>query len=102
MMMTTKRERLAEVLRDCGSIIVGYSGGVDSVFLARVAMDTLGPARVLAVTGKSDSLASWMEETAREVAERFGIPRLEVRTEEMMDSRYAANPLSLIHISEPT
>src|SRR5680860_1526288 len=92
MMMTTKRERLAEVLGDCGSIIVGYSGGVDSVFLARVAMDTLGLARVLAVTGKSDSLASWMEETAREVAERFGIPWLEVRTEEMMDSRYAANP----------
>jgi uncharacterized protein len=71
---------------------VGYSGGVDSVFLARIAMDVLGPDRVLAVTGKSDSIASWMEDTAREVAERFGIPWLELETREMDDPRYAANP----------
>ncbi|HET7274621.1 MAG TPA: ATP-dependent sacrificial sulfur transferase LarE [Longimicrobiaceae bacterium] len=83
---------MADTLRDCGSVVVGYSGGVDSVFLARIAVDVLGPDRVLAVTGKSDSLASWMEDTAREVAERFGIPWLEVNTREMLDPRYAANP----------
>jgi uncharacterized protein len=87
-----KRERLAEILRECGSVVIGYSGGVDSVFLARVAVDVLGPGRVLAVTGKSDSIASWMEDTAREVAESFGIPWLEVETREMDDPRYAANP----------
>ncbi|HEY0025140.1 MAG TPA: ATP-dependent sacrificial sulfur transferase LarE [Longimicrobium sp.] len=87
-----KRHRLSSLLRDCGSVVVGYSGGVDSVFLARIAVDVLGPERVLAVTGKSDSIASWMEDTAREVAERFGIPWLELETREMDDSRYAANP----------
>lgn len=87
-----KRERLAEILRECGSVVIGYSGGVDSVFLAKVAVDLLGPERVLAVTGKSDSIASWMEDTAREVAESFGIPWLEVETREMDDPRYAANP----------
>jgi uncharacterized protein len=87
-----KRERLAEILRECGSVVIGYSGGVDSVFLARVAVDVLGPGRVLAVTGKSDSIASWMEDTAREVAASFGIPWLEVETREMDDPRYAANP----------
>lgn len=86
------RERLIELLRDCGSMLVGYSGGVDSVFLARIAVETLGASNVLAVTGKSGSLPSWMEDTAASVAERFGIPWLEVATEELEDPRYAANP----------
>lgn len=72
--------------------MVGYSGGVDSVFLAKVAVDVLGPAHVLAVTGRSDSVAAWSRDTAREVAESFGIPWLEVDTEELQDPRYAANP----------
>lgn len=87
-----KRERLREILRECGSVVIGYSGGVDSVFLATVAVDVLGAANVLAVTGKSDSVASWMEDTARDVAGRFGIPWLEVETRELEDPRYAANP----------
>jgi len=87
-----KRQKLVEVLRECRSVVIGYSGGVDSVFLARVAVDVLGAANVLAVTGKSDSIASWMEDTARQVAADFGIPWLEVETREMDDPRYAANP----------
>jgi uncharacterized protein len=87
-----KRQRLTDCLRAYGSVLVGYSGGVDSVFLAKIAVDLLGPDSVLAVTGKSDSLPSWMEDTARGVAERFRIPWLEVATEEMADPRYTANP----------
>jgi uncharacterized protein len=92
MVPESKRQRLVHVLRECGSVVVGYSGGVDSVFLARVAVDVLGAENVLAVTGKSDSIAGWMEDTAREVAGRFGIPWLELETHEMEDPRYAANP----------
>jgi uncharacterized protein len=87
-----KRQRLHEILRDCGSLAIGYSGGVDSVFLARIATEVLGRDKVLAVTGKSDSLPSWMESTAGAVAERFGIRWLETDTDELADPRYAANP----------
>ncbi|HST58256.1 MAG TPA: hypothetical protein VLK84_06210, partial [Longimicrobium sp.] len=92
MVPESKRQHLQSVLRQCGSVVVGYSGGVDSVFLARVAVDVLGAPNVLAVTGKSDSIASWMEDTAREVAHQFGIPWLELETREIDDPRYAANP----------
>ncbi|MBW3571589.1 MAG: ATP-dependent sacrificial sulfur transferase LarE [Gemmatimonadetes bacterium] len=92
MVPESKRQHLVHILRECGSVVIGYSGGVDSVFLARVALDVLGADNVLAVTGKSDSIASWMEDTAREVAGRFGIPWLELETREMDDPRYAANP----------
>jgi pyridinium-3,5-biscarboxylic acid mononucleotide sulfurtransferase len=90
--MQVKRDRLVDILRECDSVLVGYSGGVDSVVLAKVALDVLGSANVLAVTGKSNSLASWMEATAREVATDFGIPWMELHTEELADPRYAANP----------
>lgn len=92
MVPQSKRQRLVQILRECGSVVIGYSGGVDSVFLAGVAVQTLGAQNVLAVTGKSDSIASWMEDTARDVAGRFGIPWLELETHEIDDPRYAANP----------
>jgi uncharacterized protein len=92
MVPETKRQKLQSILRECGSVVVGYSGGVDSVFLARIALDVLGADNVLAVTGTSDSVASWMEDTARQVSRQFGIPWLELETHEIDDPRYAANP----------
>lgn len=91
----TNRELvLVDWFRAQGSALIGFSGGVDSAYLACVALEALGPARVLAVIGRSASYpeAQWVR--AREVADRFGIPVLEVPTDELQDPRYAANPVN--------
>jgi uncharacterized protein len=75
-----------------GSVLVGFSGGVDSAYLACVAVEAVGAASVLAVIGRSASYPAEQWATARRVADAFGVPVLEVDTEEMQDPRYAANP----------
>jgi uncharacterized protein len=87
-----KEQRLKTWLRQRESVLIGFSGGVDSTYLACVAVDALGPANVLAVIGKSASYPEAQWATAREVARQFAIPVLEVETSELADPRYAANP----------
>ena len=87
-----KEVRLASWFRDAGSALIGFSGGVDSAYLACLAVEALGNGRVLAVIGRSPSYPVEQWERARQVAQRFAIPVLEVDTHEMADPRYAANP----------
>lgn len=87
-----KEERLIEWLRERESVLIGYSGGVDSAYLAVIALHALGADRMLAVIGRSASYPEEQWAAARHVAETFGIPLLEVETDELSDPRYAANP----------
>ncbi len=90
--LTRKEAALAAILGECGSVVIGYSGGVDSVFLARFALEVLGPEKVLAVTGASESYPEVQREMALECVRRFGIPHLEIGTGELSDPNYLANP----------
>lgn len=83
---------LGTILRGYGSVCIGYSGGVDSVYLAVTAVDVLGADSVLAVTGRSASYPDVQWQVARDVARQFNIPHLEIDTDELHDPNYAANP----------
>ncbi len=84
-------DRLRAELRRLGRVVVAFSGGADSAFLAWVAHDTLGPAGAHAVTAVSPSLAPGEEADARALAAEWGLRWTPVATAEMDDPAYLAN-----------
>jgi uncharacterized protein len=74
-----------------GTVLVAYSGGVDSTFLLKVATDVLG-ARALGVTACSDSYPERELEEAKQLAAAIGARHLVVETGEMEQEAYVANP----------
>ena len=89
--MLAKLEQLKSLLRGYGRTLVAYSGGVDSVFLAKVAHDVLGN-EALAVIADSPSLPRRELDEALALARQFGFPARVIKTAEMGDSDYTSNP----------
>jgi len=84
-------EALRDELRRLERVVVAFSGGADSAFLARVAHDTLGAADVLAVTAVSPSLAPEEEQDCAALAAEWGLRWSTVRTGEVERADYRAN-----------
>ncbi len=89
--LENKRDLALRPLRDAGSVLVALSGGVDSAVLLALALEALGPRRVLAATGRSASLPAADLEAASRVAVALGARHRIVETRELERPAYRAN-----------
>ncbi len=89
-LLDAKESRLAQELEEASSLIVAYSGGVDSAYLAYKAHQTLG-ARMLAVTALSASYSARDREAAEACVKQFQFPHEFIATDEVSNSAYRAN-----------
>jgi uncharacterized protein len=90
MNLDTKEERLREIFRELDSVIVAYSGGVDSSYVAYVANAELGP-RAVCITGQSASLPEYQRAEIDGVVQKFGFQHEVIQTDELENPGYRAN-----------
>ena len=91
MRATASFDRLRAELGAFGRVVVAFSGGADSGFLAKVATDTLGRDAVLCATALSPSLGATEEADCRALAAEWDLRWVGVPTDEMHDPAYVAN-----------
>jgi uncharacterized protein len=91
MNLKDKYNSLQKILKKLDKVIVAYSGGVDSTFLLKAAVETLGAEKVLACIAEGPSLPQGQYLQAVERAKRVGVEVRTVKPNELADAKYAAN-----------
>jgi uncharacterized protein len=91
MTLIEKQEVLRKILKDLGRAVVAYSGGVDSTFLLKAAVDALGAGNVLACTSVGPSEPSGQLEKALQIARDIGVELMTIEAGELADPDFTAN-----------
>jgi uncharacterized protein len=91
MQLSSKLEALEKILTDMQSVLVAYSGGMDSTFLLKVAANVLGD-RAIAVTASSETYIPRELREAKKNAESIGVKHMIVYTNELDDPNFSSNP----------
>lgn len=86
-----KEQNLRRMMREMQNVLVAYSGGVDSSYLALIAAQELGR-NALCITGISPSVSQIQRGEAEKIAKNFGFNYSTIKTEEMENPNYRANP----------
>ncbi len=89
--LVNKQKRLREILEEMESVAVAYSGGIDSTLLLKLAYDSLGEERVVALTAVSPSVPERELEEAQAIAQAIGARHVLIESHEAEDPRYLAN-----------
>jgi uncharacterized protein len=90
--LAEKERRLNAVLARCESVVLGYSGGVDSTLLLRKALDLLGAGKVLAVTAASATYDPDEVDEATRLAEALGATHARIQSTELEAEGFLRNP----------
>ncbi|MDO8525997.1 MAG: ATP-dependent sacrificial sulfur transferase LarE [Candidatus Omnitrophota bacterium] len=92
--MDRKVRKIKDILKTLKRVVIAYSGGLDSAFLLKIAVDTLGKGNVLAVTARSETYPESEYREAVRIAKRIGARHLTIHTEELKIKNFKSNPVN--------